>query len=183
MQYLLCILCAFFTSAAFSAEQAKPTDKREDLKKHMTITNNYVHSWLKFPPVKGRAILESGDAVYEPRPGRAMAVWTLSVSSIRTEGIIAEVQRLQKKYEALFTDFVYVFVNDLPKDIRGFANEWKLDGRIILGEDEFKEAFKYRRPPSVYLADRFGWLNWVSFEITESSLTEIDKYLEKMNVF
>lgn len=182
MQYLLPFILITMTYPVFSAEQDKDENIHTKLKKSVQITENYVHNWIKFPAVIGSPIHSATPAAIEPRKGRAMAVWTLSVSSVKSQNILPSLIRLQKKFEALFTDFVYVFVNDLPNDVRNFAQEWQLEGRILVGEDEFKKAFKYRQPPTVYLADRFGWLNWVVFDLDEKSLADVERHLEKLNV-
>lgn len=91
--------------------------------------------------------------------------------------IIEDYQKLEKRFERLPIDFVYVFAHDTKEDAEGFMQEFKMKDAVLANRDALK-AFKNPKLPTVYVGDRRGFLTTRYVAIGGKDLRDLDEFLK-----
>lgn len=145
----------------------------------------YIHKWLAMPNLSGRPVGDPNTQfVHKPTYGRATVAVFLASWCETCQEQMEYIHRLEEKYNKQFTDFVYIFVSDLDADVAAFSEEFKILGSTrIHGDVELLKSFKNPPLPSIYLADRFGWIA-NRYNITSSKeVDQLDQHLKLMTAF
>lgn len=145
----------------------------------------YVHKWIAMPDLSGRPVGDpSSQFVHKPTFGRVTVAVFLASWCETCQEQMAYIHRLEQKYNKQFTDFVYIFVSDLDADVRAFSEEFKiLESTRIHGDVDLLKSFKNPPLPSIYLADRFGWIG-NRYNVTSSKeIDQLDQHLKLMTAF
>jgi thiol-disulfide isomerase/thioredoxin len=145
----------------------------------------YINKWIAMPDLSGRPVGDPNTQfVHKPTYGRVTVAVFLASWCETCQEQMEYIHRLEEKYNKQFTDFVYIFVSDLDADIAAFSEEFKILGSTrIHGDVELLKAFKNPPLPSIYLADRFGWIG-NRYNITSSKeVDQLDHHLKLMTAF
>ncbi len=145
----------------------------------------YVNKWIAMPDLSGRPVGDPNTQfVHKPTYGRVTVAVFLASWCETCQEQMEYIHRLEEKYNKQFTDFVYIFVSDLDADVAAFSEEFKiLSSTRIHGDVELLKAFKNPPLPSIYLADRFGWIG-NRYNITSSKeVDQLDHHLKLMTAF
>ncbi|NRA63815.1 MAG: TlpA family protein disulfide reductase [Pseudobacteriovorax sp.] len=148
-----------------------------------SITDKYVHSWKKFPSIKGNRLGSDDLQVIEPERGFVNVAVFLASWCIPCQQQMSHFQDLEKKYADRYTRFIYIFAHDMEEDALAFVKEYKVSGTIILANVALMEAFHQPDLPTVYLGDRHGWLTWRHLAIDEKGLATLDDLLNSITIF
>jgi hypothetical protein len=91
-------------------------------------------------------------------------------------------QALEKKYENLHTQFIYVFTHDTKTDATGFAKEYGISKGLV-ANTALLQSFHNPELPTIYLGDRHGWLlkRWIKSE--PKNLAELDQILKVLTSY
>ena len=145
----------------------------------------YINKWIAMPDLSGRPVGDPNTQfVHKPTYGRVTVAVFLASWCETCQEQMEYIHRLEEKYNKQFTDFVYIFVSDLDADVAAFSEEFKiLSSTRIHGDVELLKAFKNPPLPSIYLADRFGWIG-NRYNITSSKeVDQLDHHLKLMTAF
>lgn len=142
----------------------------------------YIHKWLKMMPVSGRAVGTVDEQVtYDPVYGRGSVLIFLSSHCQPCQEQMESLKRIEQRYSKLFTDFIYIFVNDAPADALAFAKEYGIsDSKLVHGSYEVLAAYKNPPLPTIYIGDRFGWIGSSFIELDAAKVERVDTYLKFM---
>lgn len=143
----------------------------------------YVHRWLSFPALQGKLLSSDTPFQYKQQKGRVIVTIFLASWCLPCQELVKPLQKLEEKFSGRYTDFVYIFAHDTEADARGFAKEYKLSERSILGSAPLLEAFHQPELPSIYVGDRYGWLVMRKLNTQLSELAELGKFLDLQTAF
>ena len=179
-------LCFIGFSARLNAE-SKPAPAKAEASLAITQerTDIYIHKWISMPELSGRPIGDPNTQfVHKPTYGRVTVAVFLASWCETCQEQMEYINRIEQKYNAQFTDFVYIFVSDLDADVAAFSEEFKiLDSTRIHGDIELLKSFKNPPLPSIYVADRFGWIG-NRYNVTSSKeIDQLDHYLKLITAF
>jgi hypothetical protein len=192
-QNIIIIFCvfSFATQALASSEppkkeaaaKASPDAPKKPPIPPPTESEFYIHEWLKFPDITGTDIFTQQPVRIAPTKERLLVAFLVASYEIGSQNMIRKMRKLQLKHQQQFTDFVYVFVNDLPKEARAFAKHNRIDGDIIMADEATKKKFQFPplNLPMIYVADRHGWLTMQATSFKEEQLIKLDMFLRSSN--
>lgn len=144
-----------------------------------SMPGGYVHKWTKIPALKGFD-LSGGTVLLEPIPGKLTVIMFMASWCVPCQDMIAEMRDLDKKYAPYGVNFYYGFSHDMPTDVRGFVRERKISPeRTSLITDESLKDFRDPLLPTLYLADRKGWII-DRFTFEKNSRPDLTKFKEKL---
>jgi thiol-disulfide isomerase/thioredoxin len=171
-------------AAATEGNSPEDLDKANaKAKKNYEITDNYVQNWLKFPSLSGKSIFNSENLEFVAKKGQAAVVIFLASWCIPCQQVIPEIRAIEDKYTNLNTKFIYVFVNDTREDARGFSKEHKIKHNAVLANTDIKRDFHNPELPSVYLADRRGWLANRYLKSSSKDLAQLNNFLKLITAY
>ncbi len=145
-------------------------------------SQGYVHHWIKMPPFAAASILGLDSQEVKSQPGRVLVLFFLASWCEPCQEIIGEVRRLEKRYQGLAADFVYVFAHDTRDDAAGFMREHGMNQGLLANHDLLKE---YHNPelPTVYVGDRDGFLLTRYIKVNSANLTDLNNLLLKLTAY
>jgi thiol-disulfide isomerase/thioredoxin len=144
-----------------------------------SLPGGYVHKWTKIPALKGYD-LSGGTVLLEPVPGKLTVIMFMASWCVPCQDMIPELRELDKKYAPYGVNFYYAFSHDMPTDVRGFVRERKISpDRTSLITDESLKDFRDPLLPTLYLADRKGWII-DRFAFEKNSRPDLSKFKEKL---
>jgi thiol-disulfide isomerase/thioredoxin len=152
-------------------------DPKDKLSKEYEITDSYTHKWIKFPEFSAPSLATEETYDFKHKWGEATVVVFLASWCLPCQQIIKEVIRIEKKYQKNYTKFIYVFSHDTRSDALGFMQLHKLSGLSVLSTGELLTAFHQPELPSIYVADRYGWLVARYLDTNFEHLKDLDKFL------
>lgn len=146
------------------------------------VSGGYVHHWIKMPSFSAANVLDLDAVDVGPRRGRMMIVFFLASWCEPCQEIVADVRRLEQRYQGLAADFVYVFAHDTRDDAAGFMREHHMTRGVLANHDVLTE---YHNPelPTVYVGDRDGWLLTRYIKVKATDLAALDKWLLKWTAY
>jgi thiol-disulfide isomerase/thioredoxin len=151
--------CAQYTFAQNSPEDgdASGSSSQASIDAEDSNTDNYVHKWIAIPSVETQPLLGSDKTLLESRKGRITVVFFLASWCEPCQLLIDDLANLEQRYQALNTDFFYVFTHDSKRDAEGFMQEFTLKNGMLASPDAIR-TFHNPAPPAIYVSDRHGWL-------------------------
>ena len=144
-----------------------------------SLPGGYVHKWTKIPSLKGFD-LSGGTILLEPIPGKLTVVLFMASWCVPCQDMVAEMRALDKKYTPYGVNFYYAFSHDMQTDVRGFVRERKISPeRTCSITDESMKDFRDPLLPTLFLADRKGWII-DKFSYQGDSRPDLSKFKEKL---
>ena len=180
-------LCFVFVPSRAEAEN-KPAEEGPKVERPKVVQERYdiyIHKWLKMPDIVGRAVGDRNEQFeYKPVRGRGTVVIFLSASCLPCQEQMENLRRIEARYNRLFTDFIYVFVNDSSKDALAFAKEYGIgESKLVHGTFELLKAYKNPPLPSIYIGDRHGWIGSSYLSLDTAKVEKVNHYLKLMTAF
>jgi peroxiredoxin len=180
------ILCYGMIPQQLAAKSAPKEEKKPavaDPAKAITFSDDYVHSWMKFPPLSGIDVNTEKSRSFTAKAGTVLAVFFVASWSLPCQKMMANLQKLNDKFKQLHTQFVFVFSHDTLSDARGFIEEHNLSIDAILADHKILKDFHNPELPSVYLSDRRGWLSQRFISLDDKKMEELQNSLNLMTAF
>lgn len=147
------------------------------------ITDRYVHRWMPLPKLTGSHLAQNipvgNQKNITARKGRATVILFLASWCEPCQQLITEFRRLETLYTPLDTDFVYVFMHDTREDALGFMKEYRIEN-AVLGNQEILKSYHNPELPSMYVADRRGWMATRVQKASGKDLAALDELMKKM---
>jgi len=95
---------------------------------------------------------------------------------------MADLQRLDKHYRQLNTDFIFVFSHDTPSDAANFVKDYGLS-RAYLADQDLLKTFGNPELPSIYVGDRHGWLADRYLKADTLAAAKLDRFLRYITAY
>jgi len=142
----------------------------------------YVHQWLPMPQVVATNLNTLETLILRPRPGRMMVVFFLASWCEPCQNLAAALQSLTRSLAQLPIDTYFVFAHDTVDDAKGFITEHSIQEGYLAELDTLKN---YNNPelPTVYIADRQGWLLTRFLKATPQNVAEVKRILQLLTAF
>ncbi len=156
-------------AAAPEAESLEPSD-------------HYVHRWIPMPPFAATEVMTQEAMQIAVKPGRAQVILFLASWCEPCQALMGDYIRLQKKYSRLNTDFIYVFAHDTKDDAEGFMKEYGMK-QGFLANQELLKAFHNPELPTIYVADRHGWLATRMVKATNKEVQDLAEFLKPITAY
>jgi len=151
--------------------------------KAIRATNFYVHTWIAMPGfTAARLDGENEQETTQPTKGRTMVLVFLASWCEPCQQMMPEMQRLQRHYQKLNTDFIYIFSHDTRDDALGFIKEFNL-GKAYLANQSVLKTYHAPELPSIYVGDRHGWLVHRYLKVTAADLGKLDAMLQYLAAY
>ena len=182
---VLGIFLAVFSPAATSYAEGGEKKEGEGDKGAPKVsgpTDRYVQHWVPMLGFSAAPVGSSEQEQVQPRPGRALVVVFLASWCEPCQQLMPEILRLEKHYNKLNTDFVYVFTHDTGDDAAGFMKEFALEHAYLANQDVLKI---YHNPelPTIYVGDRHKWLAGRFVNVSQQDLAKLDNLLRPMTAY
>ncbi|MCX6109072.1 MAG: TlpA disulfide reductase family protein [Proteobacteria bacterium] len=145
--------------------------------KAVTATDHYVSSWVRLPSFSATRLGDEHESVtIAPSKGRLLVIVFLASWCEPCQQLMPQIQRLERHYQKLNTDFVYIFSHDTRDDAQGFMKEFKLSNAYLANQELLKT---YHEPelPSIYVGDRHGWMLQRYIKTTVTDLAKLNGLL------
>ena len=151
--------------------------------KTIGATNLYVHTWQLMPGFTAARL--GGDNEQEAvgsTKGRMLVLVFLASWCEPCQQMMPEILRLERHYQKLNTDFIYIFSHDTRDDALGFIKEFNLTKAYLANQSVLKT---YHAPelPSIYIGDRHGWLTQRYLKATAVDLAKLDAMLRYLAAY
>lgn len=157
------------SAATLEAESLEPSD-------------HYVSRWIPMPAFAATEVLTQAQSQIGVKPGRAQVILFLASWCEPCQQLMGDYIRLQKKYARLNTDFIYVFAHDTKDDAEGFMKEYGMK-QGYLANHEVLKAFHNPELPSIYVADRHGWLATRMVKATNKDVDALADFLKPITAY
>ncbi|MGE0174500.1 MAG: TlpA family protein disulfide reductase [Oligoflexales bacterium] len=177
MKFLAIIVLLINVGTAFAENHGESENPQDKLNKEYDITDTYTHKWIKFPEFSAQDVQTEQTVDFKHKWGEATVVVFLASWCLPCQQLIKELMRIEKKYQKNYTKFIYVFSHDTREDALGFRKTYNLKGLSILSTGELLNAFHQPELPSIYVADRYGWLVTRYLDTNFEHLKDLDKFL------
>lgn len=145
-------------------------------------SDHYVHRWIPMPSFSATEVLTQEPTKVEVKTGRAQVILFLASWCEPCQALMGDYIRLQKKYSRLNTDFIYVFAHDTKDDAEGFMKEYGMKQGFLANHDVLK-AFHNPELPTVYVADRHGWLATRMVKATNKEVQDLAEFLKPITAY
>ncbi len=185
-RYALWAYAFFFMSSVAAASAAPPKEgaaAAQPLNEadQATPTDGYVHKWQKMPDISGK-MLPSGDhATIHGKSGDIIVAVFISSWCEPCQRMMADVMKLEKKYQKLNTRFVYIFANDTAPDAQAFMREYGMKS-AFLGDSKLLQEFKDPEAPALIVGDKKGFVVGVMQKATPKQLENLGELLKYLTV-
>ena len=180
---ILMFIC--IASNAFGQEMADPSKKPVDPKNNpqsYTPSNHYVHDWEAVKPIVGDRIGVAGNLEFQPRLGHMSVLVFLAPWNEPSQNMMRDLQKLEKQYAPLHTEFVYIFAHTTPEDAEGFYRHFNLS-RAMMANDDILKTYNVDHLPTIYVGDKNGWLTRHHIETTLADIKSLGDYLKYQTAF
>lgn len=161
--------------------KTKHNKSKKDPMAEYEITNNYVHQWIPFPTINGKSVLYNNNIIFKPKKDYASVVFFISSWCIPCQNLMGRFKQLEKKYSGLYTRFFYVMSHDTAKDAKGFNREYKIGENCVNANFDILKNFHNPELPSIYVADRRGWLTMRYIKATYKDTEKLEHFLDLIN--
>ncbi len=178
MYYKILLIMTLLLTSVNALANDPPHGSAAEAAKALRVTNKYVGSWVPFPALALKTMDTLQPEQVQATKGRVLIVAYLASWCVPCQQIIPDLKKLAAKYQEKYTDLVFVFAHDTEPDARAFASYHKLEGKAYLGTAKALEDFHQPELPSIYVADRYGWLVYRKLNVKPGDLTELDTFLE-----
>ena len=142
--------------------------------------------WQSWVPMLGFDALRLQGGVdtkrIDPTEGRMLIVVFLASWCVPCQQLMPDIIRLEKRYQALNTDVVYVFAHDTREDAESFIKEFKLQNGYLASMDVFK-IFHNPELPTIYVGDRRKWLAARYVKATKEDVAKLDELAKYLTAF
>ena len=126
--------------------------------KAIRATNFYVHTWIAMPGfTAARLDGENEQETTQPTKGRTMVLVFLASWCEPCQQMMPEMQRLQRHYQKLNTDFIYIFSHDTRDDALGFIKEFNLGKAYLANQSVLKPITPPSCPAYTSVIAMAGW--------------------------
>jgi len=142
-----------------------------------SISDNYVHEWLRFPSIEGESIFADRLISHKPRHGRSTVLIFLSSWCIPCQNLMPEFMELYQRHSQIYSDILFIFTSDTPKDAQGFAREYNLNAPAIIANADILSKFNQPESPTIFIGDRWGWMTKRLRKMNRESIKEADEFL------
>ena len=160
------------------AEDPKIAEKVKETAKKYQTSDGYVHQWLSLPSITGKNPLRGAEQTYKHKKGHVTVVMFMASWCVPCQLIAPQLQKMEKEFRSLDVDFVYVFSHDTRSDVLGFVREYKLGENVILANDDILKDYHTPPLPTMYLADRHGWMTARKLKVETTYLKKMYHLLE-----
>ncbi len=161
-----------------AAPAAVPVIEAEALE----ASDHYVNRWIPMPAFAATDVLTKETTQIGVRKGRAQVILFLASWCEPCQQLMGDYIRVQKKFSRLNTDFVYVFAHDTKDDAEGFMKEYGMK-RGYLANHEVLKAFHNPELPTIYVADRHGWLAMRMVKATTKEVQDLAEFLRPITAY
>lgn len=144
------------------------------------MPGGYVHSWITFPTISGKSVFSEEQIQIQPEKGFVSVVVFIASWCERCQRLVESFEKLRNDFKDSPVRIIYVFSHDTIADAQGFSKEHKLQGQSILSNHEILKSFHNPPLPSIYLADRRGWLLQRYLDAEAKDIAETRKLLKMM---
>lgn len=168
---------------AESGHTKTPDEVQKEARASMAITDDYVHSWLAFPAISGRAIFSEEKLTFAPQKGIALVAVFIASWCLPCQKMIQKIQALHKHYQPINAQFVFVFAHDTPEDAVGFAKEYGIASDAIIADHKILADFHNPKLPSIYMSDRRTWLYRRFIDVDDKGLEALNQTLSIMTSY
>lgn len=141
-------------------------------------TTGYANDWIKMPAIEGQIVGSTESKAFTPTQGKILVVVFLASWCEPCQDLMEDLKRMHTKYDELFTDFVFVFSHDTNADAQSFMKEYKVKSPGIMANTNILKNFHNPSLPSVYLADRHGWLAYRLLEAKKEDMAKLENFLK-----
>jgi thiol-disulfide isomerase/thioredoxin len=145
-------------------------------------SDHYVHRWIPMPSFAATEILTQEPTQISVRKGRAQVILFLASWCEPCQQLMGDYIRVQKKYSRLNTDFIYVFAHDTKDDAEGFMKEYGMKQGYLANHDVLK-AYHNPELPTIYVADRHGWLATRMVKATNKEVEALVDFLKPITAY
>lgn len=158
--------------------EADPVTKAQA--ESLEASDKYVHRWIPMPSFRGPGLGAAGsERTVEPKEGRLQVIVFLASWCEPCQQLMPELRVLEKRYERLGADFVYVFAHDTKDDANGFMQEFKVDDGLLATHDVLR-AFHNPELPTVYVADKTKWIATRYVKAGKREVANLDDLLKHL---
>lgn len=175
---LACISWGLGQAGITLAAEDKGKLQEQKIGENYVITDKYVHEWIKFPTLSGKAVNTDETVLITPRPGEPLVVFFLASWCLPCQGLVGKVQELDAKFAPLGVKFVYAFSHDTAKDAHGFWTAHDMKGQAIIVDRKTLDAFHQPELPTIYVADRHAWLISRTIKTKPQDLAALEGFLK-----
>jgi thiol-disulfide isomerase/thioredoxin len=141
-------------------------------------TTEYPHSWQKFPSLVAESLPNREPYKISPQPGEALVIVFLASWCLPCQQLIEEMKRIENAFDHRFTQFYYIFAHDTLPDAQGFVKTYQVGENVVLGTPQILEDFHQPPLPSLYVADRYGWMVMRLLDTQRSDLETLIRFLK-----
>ncbi len=184
---ILALLCASsFASGiekpkAETKEGAAPATPVVDAEA-LEPSDHYVNKWIPMPAFAATEVLTQEATQIGVKKGRAQVILFLASWCEPCQQLMGDYIRLQKKFSRLNTDFIYVFAHDTRDDAEGFMKEYGMKEGYLANHEVLK-AFHNPELPTIYVADRHGWLATRMVKATTKDVDGLAEFLRPITAY
>lgn len=181
-EYMCVLACALsspsFAESKAASEDPKIAEKVQETAKKYQTSDGYVHQWLTLPTLTGINPLRGNEQTFTHKNGHVTVVLFMASWCVPCQLITPQIQKMEKHFKSRNVDFVYVFSHDTTDDVLGFAREYRLGENVILANDDILKEYHTPPLPTMYLADRHGWLTARRLKVETNYLKKMRELLE-----
>jgi thiol-disulfide isomerase/thioredoxin len=134
----------------------------------------------KFPSFQAISLATGGEIKYEPQKGRATLVIFIASWCDPCQILMGEFNQIARKYSSQSTDVFFVFAHDTKDDATGFMKEHQISSPVLMANQDLLKAFKNPELPSIYIADRWGYLADRFIKVKKDDIQNADLTLAKI---
>ena len=143
-------------------------------------TSEYVHKNLDFPRLSG-IDLRGEPLVVRPRKGNLLVLFFLASWCQPCQEQLIRMQAIQKKHRYQ-VDYWYIFTHDTPGEARAFAKKTGIKQGLI-GNKSILKNFKNPKLPTIFIADKEGWIGHRIEEPQKEQMQSLDEYIGNLTRF
>jgi len=147
-----------------------------------TAPVRYVHQWLPMPKIIATPVDTLEATTLTPKAGRMMVVFFIASWCEPCQDLTAKLVSMSSGLSNLPIDFYYIFTHDAVDDAKGFMTEYKISHGYIAELDTLKN-FNNPELPSIYIADRDGWMLTRFLKANQQDADETKRIIRLLTAF